>query len=146
MSMGKKIAQLREEVGLSQKALAKTLGVHFQSVGRWEREEGVPDATDLKKMAELFKVPTDYLLFDDVPRDGRVDIPDLHLLYQFEEASTLDEEKRTVIKQLLDAFLFKEKIEKIEKNMDKGKKTVRPSTKKVSTRPISAERPSSRKN
>jgi transcriptional regulator with XRE-family HTH domain len=110
MSIGKKIVQLREELDLSQRDLAKKLGVHYQSVGRWEREDGVPDSTDLAKLAELFKVPADFILFDDVPRDGKIDIKDLDLLSLFEAASQLDDKKRDMIKTFLKAFVFTEKF------------------------------------
>ena len=122
MSISKKIVQLREELGLSQKALAQKIGVHFQSVGRWEREDGVPDASDLMKLAELFKVPTDYILFDDVPRDGKIDIKDIDLLNLFEAASQLDEKKRETVKDLLKAFIFREKM---AEEFDQAKKTTR---------------------
>lgn len=112
MSFGKKIAQLRQETSLSQRDLAKKFGVHFQSIGRWERDESMPDAQDIKKLAEFFKVTTDFLFFENVPRDGKVDIHDLDLMRQFEDADGLPDEKRAVVKQLLDAFLLKEKIEK----------------------------------
>jgi transcriptional regulator with XRE-family HTH domain len=146
MKIGEKLILLRKEKGLSQTDLAKKLETSLSTLGRWERGDALPDVADLKKLSEIFGVTADFIIFDDVPRDGRVDIPDLHLLYQFEEAATLDEEKRTVIKQFLDAFLFKEKIEKIEKNMDNVKKPDHSPIKKVGTRPIPAERHSSRKN
>jgi hypothetical protein len=59
-----------------------------------------------------FSIPVsaDYLLFEGAPRDGRVDIPDSVLLKLFEEISTMDEETRTVVKQLLDALVFKKKV------------------------------------
>ena len=112
MSTGKKITQLREEVGMHQNVLAKKLGVHYQSIGRWERDEVIPDGANIIKLCALFKVTADYLLFDNVPRDGRVDIHDSHLMQQFERIDLLDEPQRAVVKELLDAFILKGKLQK----------------------------------
>ena len=113
MSVGKKIAQLREESGISQRELARKLKVHFQSIGRWERDDTMPDAMDIKKLAEFFKVSMDFFFFDNVPRDGKVDINDLELLNLFEEASRLDEKKREMVKSFLKAFVLREKITEV---------------------------------
>ena len=110
MSTGKKITQLREEIGISQRELARRIDVHYQSVGRWERDESLPDTDALIKLAALFKVTTDYILFDNTPRDGKVDITDIDLLNLFETASQLDDEKRAVVKKLIKAFVFTEKF------------------------------------
>ena len=112
MSTGKKITQLREEVGLHMNVLAQKLGVHYQSIGRWERDEVIPDGANMKKLCTLFKVTADYLLFDNVPRDGRVDIHDSHLMQQFEKIDLLDKDQRAVVSKFLDAFILKEKLEK----------------------------------
>jgi len=123
MSIGKKITQLREEMGISQRELARKLGVHYQSIGRWEHDETIPDANDLRKIAEFFKVTMDYLFFDNVPKDGRIDIPDVDLLRMFEEVSTMDEQTVSLVKQFLDSFLFKKKIlQDIEKRPHRAKR------------------------
>ena len=112
MIIGKRIIQLREEKGLSQNELAEKLKVHSQSVGRWEREDTIPSADDVMKLAEVFAVTTDYLLFDNAPRDGRVDIHDPHLMQQFEKIDLLDEDQRFIVRQFLDAFILKGKLQK----------------------------------
>ncbi len=123
MGIGKKITQIREEMGISKRELARKLGVHYQSIGRWEHDETIPDANDLRKIAEFFKVTMDYLFFDNVPKDGRIDIPDVDLLRMFEEVSTMDEQTVSLVKQFLDSFLFKKKIlQDIEKRPHRAKR------------------------
>ena len=112
MSIGSKIELLRKEKSWSQTETAKKLNVSLSAFGRWERDENLPDAEDLKKMADLFEVTSDFLLSDSAPRDGRIDITDVHLLKQFEKADQLEESHRTILKQLIDAFILKSKIEK----------------------------------
>ncbi|MFA5112145.1 MAG: helix-turn-helix transcriptional regulator [Desulfobaccales bacterium] len=110
MIISKRIVELRTEKTWTQEELAEKVGVHFRSIGRWERGEALPGAEELLKLAQAFGVTADYLLFEGAPRDGRVDIPDSTLLKLFEEISTMDDETRTVAKQLLDALVFKKKV------------------------------------
>jgi hypothetical protein len=48
----------------------------------------------LKKIANVFGVPTDYLMNDDVPRDEKIKIDDPELLEQFEVIGQLKEEDK----------------------------------------------------
>lgn len=59
--MGQKIKELRKQLGISQEALAKALGVSFQSVSKWETENGMPDITLVPAIASFFGVSTDEL-------------------------------------------------------------------------------------
>ena len=62
--IGKKIASLREEMGLSQEDLAEALEVSRQSVSKWEMGQALPGIPKILGMAELFSVTTDELLRD----------------------------------------------------------------------------------
>ena len=110
MIISKRIIELRTEKSWTQEELAEKVGVHFRSIGRWERGEALPGAEELLKLAQAFGVTADYLLFEGAPRDGRVDIPDAELLKLFEEFSTMDEKTRSVAKELLDSLLFKKRV------------------------------------
>ncbi len=59
---GEKIKQLRAEKGITQDTLAKFLGVTFQTISKWEREETYPDITMLPAVAAFFNTTTDDLL------------------------------------------------------------------------------------
>ena len=56
MSMGANIKQFREERKLTQEQVAEKLGVTFQAVSSWERDEYRPDLEKAVKLAELFDV------------------------------------------------------------------------------------------
>ena len=57
-----KIKILRENKGLSQKALADKLGITRSSVNAWEQDISVPSTQYIVELATLFDVSTDYLL------------------------------------------------------------------------------------
>ena len=56
MSIGTNIRRLREERKLTQEQAAEVLGVSFQAVSSWERDEYKPDLDRLIRLAELFDV------------------------------------------------------------------------------------------
>lgn len=56
MSIGTNIKSLREERKLTQERVAEALGVTFQAVSSWERDEYRPDTDKLIKLAEVFDV------------------------------------------------------------------------------------------
>lgn len=57
-----RIKLLRENKGLSQKALADKLGITRSSVNAWEQGISVPSTQYIVELANLFEVSTDYLL------------------------------------------------------------------------------------
>jgi len=62
---------LRVSQGLNQVQLAEKLGVKKQSISNWENDNIMPSVEMLGKIADLFRVSTDYLLGrDDKPTDG----------------------------------------------------------------------------
>lgn len=56
------IAQLRKELGLTQKDLAEKLEVTDKAISRWETGKGLPDTSLLKPLAEIFGVSVGELL------------------------------------------------------------------------------------
>lgn len=62
LSIGKNIKNLRLERELTQERVAEALGVSFQTISKWEREESYPDITLLPSIASYFGVSCDELL------------------------------------------------------------------------------------
>lgn len=65
MTLGEKIQDLRKRSGLSQDILAEQLEVTRQAVSKWERDEAIPEADKIVRLARLFGVSTDYLLMEE---------------------------------------------------------------------------------
>ncbi len=61
-NLGKKIKELREEQGLTQKGLAQKLYLEKSTIAKYETGEIVPSPEVLMELALFFKVRTDYLL------------------------------------------------------------------------------------
>lgn len=58
------LAAARVNAELSQADVAQYLGVATRTVGNWERRKGIPDVQTAVKLADLYKIPIDYLRFD----------------------------------------------------------------------------------
>ena len=62
MSLGANIRQKREERKLTQEQLADKLGVTFQAVSSWERDEYKPDTDNLIRLSEILDVSVSSLV------------------------------------------------------------------------------------
>lgn len=60
--LGENIKNLRTSLKLTQVEIANKLGVTKQCVSNWENDNIVPSVDMLTKIAQIFKVSTDYLL------------------------------------------------------------------------------------
>ena len=74
MTIGKRIALLRKEKGLTQEDLANAMGVSPQAVSKWENDQTCPDISALPKLARLFDVTVDELL------EGKQELPAVRVL------------------------------------------------------------------
>lgn len=83
MSIGARIAELREKRKLTQEELSAQLGISRASLSHYEKNRREPDLNTLTKIADLFKVSIDYLA-------GRTKIP----------TRILDNEIRSFVDQL----------------------------------------------
>ena len=62
LQIGNNIKRIRLERGLTQEEVAAHLGISFQSVSKWERNDGYPDITMLPALARYFQISVDELL------------------------------------------------------------------------------------
>jgi transcriptional regulator with XRE-family HTH domain len=61
MTIGKNIADLRKNSGMTQEQLAETLGVSSQTISKWENEVTMPDIMLLPVIAGCFDIAVDEL-------------------------------------------------------------------------------------
>lgn len=67
-TLGKRIAENRKRLKLTQDQLAEQLGITAQAISKWENDLSCPDITMLPKLAEIFGITTDELLGVEQPQ------------------------------------------------------------------------------
>lgn len=65
--IGRRIAELRRNAGMTQMELADRMEISFQAVSNWERGETMPDIAKLPQLAEIFGITVDDLLGQRTP-------------------------------------------------------------------------------
>lgn len=97
--LGKTIAQMRKERGLTQDEFAKILHVSQSAVSHWERGRSLPDTLQLFQVAEFFGVTVDELkaqiVADDEPKTPKDEIEDTS-----EAEAPLDDWTEMIIQKL----------------------------------------------
>lgn len=79
MTLGEKIKNLRNNIGLTQEQLASKLNVSRQAITKWESDKGMPDIENLKALSKLLNVSIDYLVDDNKNVDDIVLKEDIDL-------------------------------------------------------------------
>ena len=64
MTLGKNIQNLRKQKHMTQEELAQLLNVTRQTISKWESNYNEPDIKTLKKLACIFEITVDELIFD----------------------------------------------------------------------------------
>lgn len=63
MTTGERIRRLRHEKNLGQQELSQLLGYKtYTTISKWESNDSMPRGKDLKHLAQVFNVSTDYIL------------------------------------------------------------------------------------
>lgn len=86
--LGDRVRELRESQNMTQTELADTLGMKtYTTVSKWEKNENFPKGKDLKRLAQIFHVTSDYLLglSDDklkkFPKEVTSDVSEITSIY-----------------------------------------------------------------
>jgi len=113
MAFADKLKVLRKEKKWSQEDLSRAINVHSKHISRYENSKAAPGPEILKKIADTFDVSTDYLIYDNVPRNEKIKIDDPELLTQFEMISQLKEEDKDTIRRVIKAIIIKNQMESV---------------------------------
>ena len=114
MSFGEKLKKMRKERNWSQDALGVQLSTHGRHIGKYETGKVMPNAETLMKIAKLFQVSVDYLLFDG-EQEASITIRDKGLLREFLVVDNMDDEDKKVIKSLIDAYIKRQRFQELMK-------------------------------
>lgn len=104
-TIGKRIRELRENKNMTQTELSEALGMKtYTTVSKWESDDNFPKGKDLKRLAELFNVSSDYLLGlskSEKSRDiaaiyNQLDPPRKTKVYNFAEYQLKEQKEKSV--------------------------------------------------
>jgi transcriptional regulator with XRE-family HTH domain len=111
MSLANRIKQVRKDKGLSQQKLATLTKIHISNIGRYERGDAQPSAEVLNSIAKILEISPDYLINGTIDDKAENSLTDNELLNQFKKVEQLPDDKKHLVKEFLDAFLFKFNIQ-----------------------------------
>lgn len=117
MNIGKTIADYRKAANMTQSEVADKLGVTYQAVSKWERDESLPDITMLPKIADLFNISIDNLLRGSFEMKEEKEVETAKQI--IEEAAVSETEKNNDSKEEIDLTetIFSEVEQDIEDNL-----------------------------
>jgi transcriptional regulator with XRE-family HTH domain len=110
-SFGRRLAQLRQAAGYSQRELAAELGISYRMIAYYETEAARLPTHLLPQLAKVLGVTTDQLLGVEKAK-GNGKRRDSRLWRRFSQVEKLPTTKRKQIVQILDAFLGSEKLKR----------------------------------
>jgi len=91
--LGQRLQEQRRLKNLSQKEVAKSIGISASIVSNYESGERTPSVESLIALARLYHCSTDYLLgFDKIDKDRLLDV------------SMLNEEQRKLLQHFLSSI------------------------------------------
>lgn len=99
----KVLKELRKQRKMTQAELAKIMNVSQGTIAYWENGDREPSYADLKRLADIFRVSTDYLLGrDDVVQRSSLSKEQEKLLNDFKD---LNKPNQQIILTTITAFL-----------------------------------------
>ena len=110
VEFGKRIRELRQACGLTQKAVAERLQIHRTTYTKYEMGCVAPDHQGLVRMAELFGVSVDVLLghtpnmvADDEEQNFTLSAEERELVQLYRQLSTVRQQE--VVRRVRSAFI-----------------------------------------
>lgn len=127
MSFSQRLRQLRLERDLTQAEVAKAISVDKGYVSSWETGRSKPSLDSVLALSKFFGVSLDYLMFENVPREGVEAINDFELYDFFRKTEALPKEKKEIVKGVVNAIVLAEKIKELPEWSDASKPKEAPS-------------------
>lgn len=104
VSRAKKLKDLREATGLSQRELARQLGVHHSNLGYWERSGNLPGSDVLPTLAKILGVEV-HVLLGESPKVRQTTAPSGRARLAFDAVSKLPKRQQQKIVDVVEAFV-----------------------------------------
>ena len=108
MAFPDRLVVFRKEKGLTQQALAESIGLSVMQLRRYEAGTSQPTLDVLRKIAVALGVSADELVFETDERG-----PDDELRYQFEAIARFDTEDKRIAQAVLDGLILKHQAKRL---------------------------------
>jgi len=105
VDLGKRIQELRKQIGLTQAQLATKIEVSHTQLTRYESKNIQPPADVLQRLAGVFDVSIDYLVNGNKSDKVEQTLKDAELIKQFKQLDLLPEEEKKSILKVLSALI-----------------------------------------
>lgn len=115
MKMGDKIRLLRAEMDWSQRELADKIGADQAQISQYERGESIPSIGLLKRIANVFNVTTDYLLFEENEDKASTKIKSKELLDLFDQIEEIESNDKNTLIEVMKVFVAKNRMQSAAK-------------------------------
>lgn len=113
VTTGEQIQTLRKANNWNQTQLSEKIGVSLTQLQRYENKNVQPPADVLKKLADVFNTSIDFIVYGNTEQKAQQTIKDNELLSQFKEVEEMDNKDKATIKDIIDAFIKRSKLNKI---------------------------------
>lgn len=101
MSIGSRIKERRDELGITQEKLAELLGVSKGAIGNYESEQSYPKIENLTKLLEILKTDANYIFQDDIIQTKDFSISEIEKR-QIKKYRALDEHGKDMVDTVLE--------------------------------------------
>lgn len=113
MDFHQRLKSLRLNKNLSKSDLANLAGIHYSQIGRYEEKGATPSADIMAKIANVLEVSSDFLMNGSSDDLANTSLTDKELLNQFKAIENMQENDKSVVKTLIDAFITKKKVQQL---------------------------------
>jgi transcriptional regulator with XRE-family HTH domain len=103
--LGKRIQELRKQIGLTQAQLAEKINISHTQLTRYESKNVQPPADVLLRLANTFDVSIDYLVSGNKSDKIEQTLKDAELIKQFKQLDKLPEDEKKSILKVLGALI-----------------------------------------
>lgn len=110
-TLGERIQHIRKEAGFTQMELAKKIKISHTQLVRYEADKVHPPSDVLKRLADVLNTGIDFLINGDKDQKAKAALKDSELLNQFKAVERLPADKQRIVKDLIDAYLFRTQIQ-----------------------------------
>lgn len=113
VTLATRLKEARDNKGLSQQELGKLAKVHYTNIGRYERGDSSPSSDVLNKIAKALEVSPDYLMNGTLDNKANDTLKDERLLIQFKKIEQLPMDRKNLLIEFLDGFIFKSSVQQL---------------------------------